>query len=181
MSKSSGLAIVALIIGMVGLGLGVFSVVNFQVVEGPQGQDGVDGIDGVDAVSGVRNIWYDFHYSSVYTNPTSSAIWVDQLLINFTVNSGESAFFLFSTFATVQAGAPSLIQFNFALDGVLLSGPTYPWWTLLTMGTRIDAPVSFHLVLDTISVGAHNVSIVIYGTDTGNEIFSSTLLVQTYV
>ncbi|MFX0031406.1 MAG: right-handed parallel beta-helix repeat-containing protein [Candidatus Hodarchaeota archaeon] len=54
-NRSSIFAIIALIIGASGLGLGVFSVVNFQIVEGPQGapgQDGQDGIDGVDGVNG---------------------------------------------------------------------------------------------------------------------------------
>lgn len=55
-NKSSLFGIIALIIGASGLGLGAFSVVNFQVVEGPQGlpgQEGQDGIDGEDAPGGL--------------------------------------------------------------------------------------------------------------------------------
>ncbi len=63
----------------------------------------------------------------------------------------------------------------------MLAGPQYPTWVLETMGARIDAPVSFHLVLETISAGAHNASIMIFGNDVNNGIFSSTLLVQTYI
>lgn len=54
-NKSSLFGIIAIIIGASGLGIGVFSVVNFQVVEGPQGllgEDGQDGINGIDGING---------------------------------------------------------------------------------------------------------------------------------
>jgi len=58
-NKSSIFGIIAIIVGASGLGLGAFSVVNFQLVEGPQGipgddgQEGVDGMDGEDAPGGI--------------------------------------------------------------------------------------------------------------------------------
>lgn len=55
-NKSSLFGIVALIIGASGLGLGVFSVVNFQTVEGSQGIPGNDGQDGVDGEDGTAGI-----------------------------------------------------------------------------------------------------------------------------
>ena len=44
-NRSSIFGIIALILGAGGLGLGAFSVVNFQVVDGPQGLPGEDGTD----------------------------------------------------------------------------------------------------------------------------------------
>jgi len=170
MAKSSGLAVFALIIAIGALGLGVYQIF---FVSAPTGSTGGD--------SGIRNIWSDHHYTSVKTNPTETWIHVDHLLINFTVSTGESAFFLFSTLATVQAGVPKYIQLNFALDGIRLSGPAHPWWTFQTQGEVIRAPISFHYVFETISAGVHNLSIHIYGNDISNEIFSSTLLVQTFI
>lgn len=52
-NKSSLFGIIAIIIGTSGLGLGVFSVVNFQTVEGIPGDDGQDGIDGDDGQDGI--------------------------------------------------------------------------------------------------------------------------------
>lgn len=55
-NKSSLFGIIAIIIGASGLGLGAFSFVNFQTVEGPQGlpgEDGTDGEDGQDAPGGL--------------------------------------------------------------------------------------------------------------------------------
>ena len=135
-------------------------------------------IDGIDAV---RNTWYDFHYTETPTNPASTFITVDQLTINFTVSSGESVYFQYNSKATVYAGTPSYIQFNFVLDGVMLAGPQYPWWSILTMDDRIEVPVSIQLSLDTITAGTHNVTVSIFGNDINNKVFSSTLLVQTYV
>ncbi len=52
-NKGSLFGIIAIIIGASGLGLGAFSIVNFQVVEGPPGGDGQDGTDGQDAPIGL--------------------------------------------------------------------------------------------------------------------------------
>lgn len=52
-NKSFLFGIIAIIIGASGLGLGVFSIVNFQVVEGPEGPPGEDGQDGIDGTDGV--------------------------------------------------------------------------------------------------------------------------------
>ncbi|MEE9378296.1 MAG: hypothetical protein V3V33_09705 [Candidatus Lokiarchaeia archaeon] len=178
MAKSSGLAVLALLIAGGALGLGMYQLI---FVEGPPGADGQDGVDGIDGVDAVRNTWYDFHYTATYTNPTSTIITVDPLTIDFNVSSGESVYFHFNTWADVDAGANSYIQFNFVLDGVILSGPTYPWWVIRTTSDRIEVPISCQLSLDTVTAGAHNATISIVGSDIDNNIFSSTLFVQTYV
>ena len=166
MAKSSGLAVLALLIAIGALGLGVYQM--FFAAPTEEG-------------SGIKNTWYDFHYASAATNPTSTIITVDQLTIDFTVSSGESVYFHFNTWAEVDAGVNSYIQLNFVLDGVMLSGPIHPWWVIRTEGNSIEAPISCQLSLDTVSAGAHNVTISIFGNDIDNNIFSSTLLVQTYV
>ncbi len=167
MAKSSGLAVLALLIAIGALGLGLYQIF-FAVAPTDEG-------------SGIKNTWYKFDYSSKKTNPISTTIKIDTLTIDFTVSSGESVYFHFNTKAAVQAGTNSYIQLNFVLDGDVLSGPTYPWWSIHTMGDRIDVPVSLQMSLDTVSAGAHNVTISIFGSDINNEIFSSTLLVQTFV
>ncbi|MFX1568665.1 MAG: hypothetical protein ACFFCV_09885 [Promethearchaeota archaeon] len=166
MAKSSGLAVLALLIALGALGIGIYQI----FFEAPT----VSG-------SGIRNTWYDFHYSETKTNPISTFIIVDQLTIDFTVSSGESVYFLFNTCADVDAGVNSYIQINFVLDGVMLSGPTYPWWSIRTTADRFEVPISCQLSLDTVTAGAHNVTISIFGNDSDNDIFSSTLMVQTYI
>ncbi|MFX1346917.1 MAG: collagen-like protein [Promethearchaeota archaeon] len=51
-NKSSLFGIIAIIIGASGLGIGAYSVVNFQLVEGPQGPPGNDGLDGINGTNG---------------------------------------------------------------------------------------------------------------------------------
>lgn len=50
--KGNALAIIALIIGASGMGIGAFSLIRFQIVTGPEGPSGDDGADGVDGVNG---------------------------------------------------------------------------------------------------------------------------------
>ncbi len=166
MAKSSGLAVLALLIALGALGIGVYQLIFAAPAAGG---------------SGVKNTWYDFHYGETTTNPISTIIIVDQLTIDFTVSSGESIYFHFNTRAEVAAGANSYIQFNFVLDGVRLSGPTYPWWVIRTTADSIEVPISCQLSLDTVTAGAHNATISIFGSDSANNIFSSTLMVQTYI
>ncbi|MFX1280937.1 MAG: hypothetical protein ACFFA3_16415 [Promethearchaeota archaeon] len=49
-NKNSFFGLIALIIGLSGLAVGVYSVVNFQVVEGPSGKDGTDGKDALGGI-----------------------------------------------------------------------------------------------------------------------------------
>lgn len=57
-NKNSIVGIIAIILGAAGLGIGTFSVINFQIVEspegpeGPPGQDGLDGTDGINGTDG---------------------------------------------------------------------------------------------------------------------------------
>lgn len=55
-SKASALAIVALVVGAAGIGVGSFSAIKFQIVEGLPGADGGDGTDGIDGINGTDGI-----------------------------------------------------------------------------------------------------------------------------
>ncbi|MFW9880292.1 MAG: hypothetical protein ACFFG0_45035 [Candidatus Thorarchaeota archaeon] len=162
MSKISGLA---LIIALGALGFGIYQIA-FSLA--PSGE-----------IPGIRNVWADYHHGSQNTFPTSQDIWVDDLLINFTVNSGESVLVIFNTQAIISYSTSLYIYFS--LDGVKLSGSNYPFRHIIDDQSNMMIPVSFYLVSNTITPGAHNVSIIIYGTYAYNEISQSTLLVQTYV
>ena len=166
MAKSSGLAVLALLIAVGALGLGVYQM--FSAVPGDEG-------------SGIKNTWDKSHYSPLYTNPTGTLLPVSQLTINFTVSSGEHVYFYFNTWAVVYAGVNSYIEFHFMLDGALLSSPPYPWWVFRTFGDRIESPISCQLSHDNVTAGAHYVTISISGSDVNNNIRSSTLIVQTYI
>ncbi len=50
--KGTAVVIAALVVGAAGLGVGTFSVIRYELVEGPQGLPGLDGIDGVNGTDG---------------------------------------------------------------------------------------------------------------------------------
>ena len=162
MSKSSGLAVLALLVGVSALGLGAYQLLFATPT---------------DTKSGIKNTWYSFDKTSHYAGQAPLDIAIDSLLINFTVKSGESVYFHFNTMLHVSQGERFI--FNFVLDNVILGGSPYPNWTIER--TNNTLPISLQLSLDTVSAGAHNVTIGIYSRDATNYISSSTLLVQTYV
>lgn len=160
MSKTAGLA---LIIAIGALGLGIYQIV-------------ITFFPSEENIS-IRNVWYDYHHSSEYTFPTSTDIRVEELLINFTVNPGESVLFLFSTLTTVIYG--SSLYIKFPIDGDLIVD--FPFLHIIDDQSNAMMPVSFHFVSNTISPGNHNVSITIRGENFMNEISRTSLLVQTFV
>ena len=170
MTKSSALAVLALLIAIGALGLGVYHIF-FAVPVAP-----------TEEASGIKNTWYQSTIgTSYYTNPAFTYIPIDDLIINFTVSSGESVYFLFNAEATVQSGPFRWIYFYFELDGVRLEEPTYPEWSLSSYNARVSAPISCQLSLDSVSAGAHNATIIIRGNDNVNYIYTSILLIQTYI
>ena len=165
MSKSSIIAFLALILGVAGLGMGFYSIFALQNL--PK--------------SGIQKTWYLFDGTPYYTSPISTAINIDDLLINFTVNSGESVYFLFSSRYYLFPTPNSEIFINFVLDGNGLYSPVYPsgWYRSDDEIRRGDATLV--LSTDTIPPGNHNVTIRISGSSAANEISSSTFLIQTFI
>lgn len=160
MSKTAGLA---LIIAMAALGLGIYQIV---ITFGPSEEN-----------ISIRNVWYDYKIGSESTWPTSTDILIDDLLINFTVNPGESVMFLFSTQTLVVYG--SSLYIRFPIDGEVIVG--FPFLHILDDQSDAMMPVSFHYVFNTLSPGNHNISVIINGDNFLNEISRTSLLVQTFV
>ncbi|MFX0167257.1 MAG: hypothetical protein ACFE9V_18190 [Candidatus Hodarchaeota archaeon] len=167
MSNGKGLGILAFIIGISGLGLGVYTIVF------PQVQD-------VDTNFGIQNTWFKYDSAAYATNPPATDIEIAALTINFTVNSGESVYFLFDTFALVSGAGLAIIQFAFVLDGLIKSPPNYP--EVYFASDSVDQYGSVTLqIAKVISAGSHNLTICIKGSHTTNGIKDSTLLVQTFI
>ena len=166
MSNGKGLGIIALIIGISGLGLGVYTLV-FPPVQV------------VDTNFGIQNTWFNYDPTVYPTDPAGSDIVIDALTINFTVNSGESVYFLFNAYAFVDGGGLTAIRFNFVLDGLIKPYPDYPELVFASDGPNQYGSVTLQIA-KIISTGSHNVTISIKGTYTGNIIRDSTLIVQTF-
>lgn len=102
------------------------------------------------------------------------------MLINFTVNSGESVYFLFNSRYYLFETPNSELLINFVLDGNGLYIPVYPsGWYRSNVEVRGDATLM--LSTDTIPPGNHNVTIRIRGSSAANSISSSAFLIQTFI
>jgi hypothetical protein len=167
MSNGKGLGILALLIGISGLGLGVYSVVLPQVQV-------------VDTNFGIQNTWFKYDPTTYPISSPGIDIIIDALTINFTINSGESVYFLFNAFAIVSGTGLTMIWFRFVLDGSIKSPPTYPEVYFSSEGVDQHGSVTLQIA-KVISAGFHNITISIRGTDTTNGIKDSTLLVQTFI
>jgi hypothetical protein len=164
MSKSSIVAFFALILGVAGLGMGFYSIFTLQNLQ----------------KSGIQKTWYLFEGPPHYTSPISTSIDIDDLLINFTVNSGESVYFLFNSRYYLFETPNSELLINFVLDGNGLYIPVYPsGWYRSNVEVRGDATLM--LSTDTIPPGNHNVTIRIRGSSAANSISSSAFLIQTFI
>ena len=164
MVKGKGLAIFALIIGILGLGLGIFFLTL------PRGQN-----------NGIQKTWFVYDSGVHFTNPTYTDIPINAIIINFTVKSGESVYGLFNTHATlVDIGIASII-FKFVLDGYVISSPVSPETTFSSDNQEMSGSVTLQMATDTILPGFHTATISIQGNFLNNAIDESTLLIQTYL
>ncbi|UCD01869.1 MAG: hypothetical protein JSV23_02285 [Promethearchaeota archaeon] len=167
MSNGKGLGILALLIGISGLGLGVYTLVLPQVQV-------------VDTNFGIQNTWFKYDPTTYPISSLGIDIIIDPLTINFTVNSGESVYFLFNTFAIISGTGLTILWFRFVLDGSIKGPPTYPEVYFASESVEQHGSVTLQFA-KVISAGFHNLTISIRGTHTTMGIKDSTLLVQTYI
>ena len=164
MVRGKGIAIFALIIGILGLGLGIISVAL------PRGQN-----------SGIQKTWFVYDSGVHFTNPTYTDIPINTTTINFTVKSGESVYGLFNTHATLVDIGLATIKFKFVLDGYVISSPVSPETIISSDNQEMSVSVTLQMATDTILPGFHTATISIQGNFLNNAIDESTLLIQTYL
>ncbi len=183
MSNSSGVVvgILGLIIGAAGLGLAAYSYFTFQANIDGLDNDLKDLEDVVDEIS-VRGMWYDelladWKPSAINTNET-----ITGLSISFQVNSGEKVYFLLiSRVHSLSATGSNWMIFRFAIDGVIVNTPAQAAGANNQDESGLFVPISLQHSTDSLSSGAHTLTIVALSTKSSVYCRTSTLMVQTYV
>jgi len=172
MGKSSGLAVLALLVGIGGLGLGAYSYFVFNgqiaVLEGQLAERAI----------------VDMRYAEYLEDYTPSSIDANEsiITINFHVNAGEQVYFLFITRAIIYGiSLESYMRFTFSIDGVILNKPY-----IIAGGRDIDEwwlyfPVALQYSTPGLAAGSHSVSAMVLSSYSSNFIRQSTFLVQTYI
>jgi len=172
MGKSSGvaLAIISLLIGAGGLGIGVYCYLTFG-----------ERITDLEERS-IKGIWYEELLEDWSPTLTDTNETISDLTISFQVKEGESVYFLFISRAIIyKYSSHSYLRFTFSIDGTILHAPY-----TLAGGHNIDEtflyiPVSLQYSTDTLAAGNHTVSVIALRSYSFNFIRHSTFLVQTYI
>jgi hypothetical protein len=161
------IALLALILGSAGIGLGVY-----QSITPPTEHE----------KNGIQNTWFKFNGALYYSNPILTEINMSDLEIDFTVHNSESVYFFCSFSAFLYSSIPaSNLQVNFKLDGINLQGINDPWPIFGISNQSLVTTMSIQHAIDGLSTGNHTITIVIKGNNINNYITDCSLLVQTYV
>ncbi len=164
------LAIMSLIIGVSGVGIGVVSwITTSQLQE--------DYLDFKNDYS-EPNIWYkEYVYNMLHWEDDYNTF--EQLTIDFTVGENETMYFCYTGEATIhqQYKVESSVSVFFNIDGYHLDNPT------VTVGVRDAASLWYYQSITlqfstrVLSPGAHNVTIDLVSTYHDNMIGQNTLIV----
>lgn len=169
MSNGKGLAILALLVGISGLGLSAYSVI---IVPAQIGET---------STFGIQHTWFAHDLEVHVTNPSLTNITIDALTIDFFVFSGEYVYILFNTQASLAEVTTANIFVNLVLDGTIVGNPDYPQAYFNSNNAAQIGPITLQVATNRIPPGTHNITICIYGTEITHQIWDSTLLVQTYI
>jgi hypothetical protein len=168
-SGSRGISVIALIFGIAGLGLGAY-----QIFFSPASSIQTD--------SKIAGIW--FSEGNIFNVPEDSVTVIPNLLIDFTTESGEDAFFLYSGIARVNSTPGSIdwltLQFAFRLNDDTPPGAFTNLQIPDVNSENFSIPISFHYTLLDFTAGSHNLTVSIYSDSESATVYYSRLLVQTF-
>ena len=167
MGKSGkGLGIFALMIAIGALGLSAYQFILPSPSEG---------------ASNVRNVWYD-EQTSTFFPITSGYGAIPGLYIMATVNSGESLYVLFNTFAFINNPSTGFfISFKIYIDENVIDEPKAEIAPDYTLTTAQSFSVTLQISINNLSAGTYNITCRAYSGGSSNRLFDSSLYVQTYI
>ncbi|MFX1500911.1 MAG: hypothetical protein ACFFDH_08105 [Promethearchaeota archaeon] len=160
MGKGSGLAILALLIGIGGLGFGIYSyfTVNQTLV---------------DIKSQINNSWYDVEKDPKSVS-TSSYTAINDISLSVNIGTGETLHVLFTCTARIDG---YIMYLRMYLDGIYTEIEAAATRTD-TVGGYVTFSIAMQYINDTLS-GTHIITIWGLCDDSGSYIYDSTLFAQT--
>jgi len=170
MGKGSALGVIALLIGLGGLGFGIFSyfTLNQTIVAVQTGSD-------------VHHTYYD-NNTALYTSPSEDS-WYDipNISILFQVEPGESVYFIFTCTAHLSpVSGVWLMHFQLNIDDTQISESSTTVGISTASVTYMDFSVALQYVGSTLSPGSHEVTVETMRECDGF-IYHCYLIVQTYI
>lgn len=166
MSRSGTiLGIIGLILGAGGLGLGGYIWISLSSIE--------------NQVSNISEqpTWYRYNETTFNSDPAFTYIPFNGLTIDFNLGSNESVYFNFIAIAHLEpSGGWSQIYAYFRVNGI--TDTDHRAMVGLYNGDTATLMITLQHQREDLSPGDHTITIVIYGTLTGNYIYYSSLFVQ---
>ncbi|MFX0057979.1 MAG: hypothetical protein ACFE85_11705 [Candidatus Hodarchaeota archaeon] len=168
MAKSGAiLGIIGIILGAGGLGLGGYMWISLSRVENQ-----------VNNISG-QSTWYKYNESNFESDPAFTYLPFFGLTIEFELGFNESVYFNFMAMTHLEPAVGwSQMYAYFRVDGVI--DTTHYAMVGLYNGQTASLMITLQHKRYDLSLGEHNVTVVIYGTSTGNYIYHSSLFVQEF-
>ena len=171
MSRSGTiLGIIGLILGAGGLGLGGYMWISLSKVENQV------------ATISEQSSWYKFNETSFNSDPVYNYIPFWGLTIEFELGTNESVYFNFIASAHLEPSGGtqwSQIYAYFRVDGI--TDTVHRATVGLYNGGTATLMITLQHKRYDLSQGAHTVTVVIYGSSTGNYIYRSSLFVQSFL
>lgn len=167
MGKGSGLAILALLIGIGGLGFGIFTYFTVNHT--------------IQTESNVHHTYFDSR-TTAYTSPAEDSWYeITDLSITFQVASGESVYFLFTCAAILSpTGGVWVMNFRLNIDDTSIPESNTIVGLATNDVTHIDYSVTLQYGDSSLLPGSHEVTVETM-RECGGQIYNCYLLVQTYI
>ncbi|NVM36974.1 MAG: hypothetical protein HWN81_15365 [Candidatus Lokiarchaeota archaeon] len=167
MGKGSGLAIIALIIGIGGLGFGIYSVIILPDTIIQQASE----------ESAISQIWTVEQPSVYYA--TSSYYDIPDMDITINVNTGESVLILFNGEFTADVGV-LIGGVRLMLDNVEIPGSRREFNIETSVGVLMGYSITTHVLIDDLVAGEYEIEVQAFGFGTSERIDDGLLTLFTF-
>ena len=169
MAKGRGLAVLGVLLGLIGTGLGGYTFLT-QVV-----------FTDVDSSteSYVQGSWYDQKLSFVDALPSQEIGNITDLNVLINVKSNESVVFYYNSVADLYGWA--YMNFWIAIDGSRISDSHIGVYITAEEYDTTQIPVAIVYSSSSITQGIHNITVAFNAIDTSQAVLRSRLFVQTYL
>ena len=180
MGKSSGLAILALLIGFGGLGLGLYSVFILPDTIIAQTLTQVPTPPSIPPSnpSEIIQIWTKEQPALYYT--TGSYVEVPDMDITITVNAGETVVILFNGNFYGSVGV-LMGGIRFMRDNVLIPNSIRDFNIETTGGIQMANSITAHILIDNLAAGTYEIELQAYGNGVNDRLDNGLLIIYTFI
>jgi len=168
MGKGSGLAVFALLIGLGGLGLGLYSVFILPNSIIAQTTNNTE----------IKQIWTKEQPAVYYT--TGSYVEVPDMDLTITVNTGETVVIIFNGNFYGSVGV-LMGGIRFMRDNILIPNSMRDFNIETTGGILMANSITAHILIDSLTAGTYEIELQAYGNGVNDRLNDGVLIIYTFI